>query len=89
MELLKVLSSKKNKITVQGVELYLKKLNWKELNNFQEFSAEVEKNTSDANSTVKVCVYILENYISDAKGGAVIDSSDVEDLPVDFCVDLR
>ena len=89
MKLLTLLGKTLKKVVIQEVELYFKRLNWKELGDFQKFSSEVEKdNSEEINSTVAICAYILENFVTDAAGKAVATKDDVESLPVDFCVEL-
>ena len=91
MKLLTLLKKALNIVVIQGVEIAFKKLNWKELDAFQKFSSEVEKNASDqndVNATVAICGYILENFVTDKDGKPLASADEVEDLPVDFCVEL-
>jgi hypothetical protein len=89
MKLLTLLGKALNKVVIQGIELNFKKLNWKELSEFQAFSSEVEKKDGEEiNTTVAVCAYILENYVTDKSGSVIASKDEVELLPVDFCVEL-
>ena len=89
MKLLTLLKKALKKVVIQGIELNFKRLNWKELSDFQDFTSEVEKKDNDEiNSTVAICAYILENFVTDEKGNAMASEGEVELLPVDFCVEL-
>lgn len=89
MKLLTLLGKALNKVVIQGIELNFKKLNWKELSEFQKFSSEVENEDGDeVNTTIAVCAYILENFVTDKAGAVIAKKEEVELLPVDFCVEL-
>jgi len=89
MKLLTLLGKALNKVVIQGIELNFKKLNWKELSEFQKFSSEVENEDGDeVNTTIAVCAYILEHFVTDKAGAAIATKDEVELLPVDFCVEL-
>jgi hypothetical protein len=89
MKLLTLLGKALNKVVIQGIELNFKKLNWKELSEFQDFSNQIEKKSGeDVNGTVAICAYILENYVTDKTGKVIASKDEVELLPVDFCVEL-
>jgi hypothetical protein len=89
MKLLALLDNARKRVEVQELELYFKKLNWKELGEFQEFSAKIEDSEEEElNSTVKICEYILDKYVTDEDGNKVIEKKDVKSLPVDFSVEL-
>ena len=91
MKLLTLLKKALNIVVIQGIDIHFKKLNWREMREFQKFSSEVEKNATDENdinATVAVCGYILENFVSDKDGKPMATKDEVEELPVAFCVEL-
>lgn len=87
MLLKKLLQKQIVKKVISDIELYFVKLTWKELTEFQKF-AENNENCNEDESAFKLTKYILEKYIKDENGADVIEVSDVENLPVSFCVEL-
>jgi len=87
MKLDNLLTPQKLKVTVGDVELYFKKLTWKELTAFQKFATEVDEE-DEQESALRLCKHILENYVTDENDEEVIDINKVEELPVEFCVKL-
>lgn len=81
----KLLNPQRTLVVVQEVELYIKKLNWKEFSDFQKFAGEM---VDDESATIALCEHIIENYVTDAKGQPAIAKENIKDLPVEFCVDL-
>jgi len=75
------------KVVVDEVELWLKKLNWKELNEFQEHSKKFEEgeDVDEAKVIFETAKYILLNFTFDKNNEKVIEEEDIEKLPVRFC----
>lgn len=87
MLLKKLLQKQIVKKVISDIELYFVKLSWKELTEFQKF-AETNEKLNDDESAFNLTKYILERYVKDENGADVIEVSDIEDLPVSFCVEL-
>lgn len=93
MKLTALLDTQRKRVEVQGIELYFQKLSWTQLVHFQETveefeQTEKEKADDDLTGTIGLCRFILENYVTDEDGDAVIDPEQVEGLPVEFCMAL-
>ena len=85
MKLLSLVSKKRKRATVMGIDIWFARLNWDELGEFQEFAKSAEKGDNEVHSAVTICTYIIEKYVTDEDGEPVIDPADVRQLPVDFC----
>lgn len=92
MKLLSLLDKKKKVISVQGITLCVKRLNWDELQAFQAFAEGAETKTEgdedDIESTIKVCAYVLDNFVTYEDGDKVVDTGEIRKVPVEFCTEL-
>lgn len=80
-------SANRKEVEIDGVTLYFKKLNWKELVEFQTFASNAEAKDED-NSTVMISEYVLMKHVTDEEGNPVIKKGEVKSLPVSFCIEL-
>jgi len=87
MNLRDLLKPQSSDLIVSGVNLVVKKLNWKELNEFQAFAEHLEKQ-DETKSAVELCKFIFERFIKDKETSEPLTSNEVEELPVDFCIEL-
>ncbi len=87
MKLSKLLDRQYVEVEIQGIKLNFAKLTWGEMRDFQDYAKTIsEEDEEDA--TKKLCVYILDKFVTDEEEDRVIDVEDIEKLPVSFCVDL-
>jgi len=93
MNLKEMILSQYRKVTVDGVELRIKKVTWKELKTFEKEAAKLGVDSEDVeanevDSTIALCQYIFKNFIRDENEDVAIKQTDVASLPVEFCVHL-
>ena len=85
MKLSSLLDPQRKLVKIDDIELWFKKLTWKELTDFQKFAKENEDD-SEEESAVKLCEHILEKFVTDEEGDKVVETKQVKDLPVEFCL---
>jgi len=93
MNLKEMILSQYRKVTVDGVDLRIKKVTWKELKAFEKQAEKLGVNSEDVeanevDSTVALCQYVFKQFIRDENEDIAIDAKDVASLPVEFCVHL-
>jgi len=86
MKLSRLLEPQTVSITVDEIDLQVKKLTWKEVKDFQSFAS--SQGDDEDSATLNLTKHILSNYITDEEGDMVINVDQVDELPVSFCVKL-
>jgi hypothetical protein len=104
MKLTSLLTPQMQRVKIDQIELFMKKLNWKELADFQEYAQsldnppetheededvpQITQDQKETQDTRLLAEHILNNYVRDKEGDTVIETKDIELLPVEFCVQV-
>jgi len=91
MKLTSLIGCQRTRVKIDEVELWMERLSWKKLEEFQNFTMNIGKDeeqaeNSETKETFILAEHVLLNYTTDKEGDPVITQEDVSNLPVDFCL---